>query len=287
MTRIGAKVRTVPTPLMSPSADRFSCWTATKTAERREWVALDEVLVELPDKLATEPDYVTLSGSGKPLLFSRLDELIAGIRQLTDTPIAVLNNGSLLWDSHVRRQIAGADLVIPLLDAGDQAKFSAVNRPHPDISFVRMLAGLIPFREGFAGQYWLEVFILGGYTALPAKARKIAERVRPIRPGRVQLNTVTRPPAEDFAQEVPQEHLEELAAHFEPQTEVVADFRGTQELPEFRASREAVLDLLSRRPCTVEDIAAGLGLHRNDVVKHIGELDAEGLLSKRRSGGRL
>ena len=79
----------------------------------------------MKEKLITKPDYITLSSSGEPTLYSRLDELIAGIRSMTDIPIAVLTNGSLLWKEEVRSQIVDAHLVIPSLDAGDSAMFEA------------------------------------------------------------------------------------------------------------------------------------------------------------------
>jgi len=53
--------------------------------------------------------------------------------------------------------------------------------------------------------------MLAGYTAISAEAQKRAECVRRIAPDRVQLNTVTRPPAEDYAMAVDRQRLEELA----------------------------------------------------------------------------
>ncbi|MGB8226550.1 MAG: HTH domain-containing protein, partial [Sedimentisphaerales bacterium] len=92
----------------------------------------------------------------------------------------------------------------------------------------------------------------------------------------VQVNTVTRPPAESFAEPVQREQLENLAAQLFEHSEVIADYRGVHKKQEFAAQREDVLTLLKRRPCSVEDIAAGLGLHRNEVLKYIEELSAEG-----------
>jgi len=261
--------------------------TTHKTVERREWVPLDDVIEELRGALSSRPDYITLSGSGEPTLYSRLDELIERIHALTDVPIAVLTNGSLLWDPEVRAQIAAADLVVPSLDAGDESLFRTVNRPHPSISFAQMLAGLVAFREEYRGAIWLEVFILGGYTAIPAEARRIAEHARTVRPDRVQLNTVTRPPAEEFAVAVDRARMDEIATYFDPPAEVVADYRGVHALPEFGATRAAVLELLARRPCSLEDIVEGLGAHRNEILKYVEELDGEGLLEKRRVDGRL
>jgi wyosine [tRNA(Phe)-imidazoG37] synthetase (radical SAM superfamily) len=261
--------------------------TTHKTVERREWVPLDDVIEELRGALTSRPDYITLSGSGEPTLYSRLDELIERIHTLTDVPVAVLTNGSLLWDPEVRAQIAAADLVVPSLDAGDESLFQAVNRPHPYISFAQMLAGLVALRREYRGQIWLEAFILGGYTAIPAEARRIAEHARGIRPDRIQLNTVTRPPAEEFAVAVDRARMDEIATYFDPPAEVVADYRGVHDLPEFGATRAAVLELLARRPCSLEDIVEGLGAHRNEILKFVEELDGQGLLDKRRVDGRL
>ncbi len=287
--RLGRSLGVDLVPFKTCTYDCIYCQlgrTTHKTTDRREWVALDEVLAELAGKLPTNPDYITLSGSGEPTLYSRLDELIAAVREMTSIPVAVLTNGSLLWQPEVRRQLAGAQLVIPSLDAGDAAMFGAVNRPDPRISFERMLDGLIAFREEFAGQYWLEVFLLAGYNALPAEVAKIARCARRIRPDRIQLNTVTRPPAEDYAMTVSAARLDELAKMFEPPAEVIADYRGVHAERDFAATRETVLQMLRRRPCTVTDIAEGLGIHRNEAIKYVEALLAAGAIERTTSAGK-
>ena len=85
---------------------------------------------------------------------------------------------------------ANADVVLPSLDAGDEFRFRAINRPHERISFAQMVEGLVEFRREFRGQYWLEVFLLDGYTALKFEVAKLAEWVKRIQPDKVQLNTV-------------------------------------------------------------------------------------------------
>ncbi len=288
--RLGRSLGVDLVPFKTCTYDCIYCQlgrTNNKTVERREWVPLDGVLAELKDKLATKPDYITLSGSGEPTLFSRLDELITGIRSMTDIPVAVLTNGSLLWREELRRQLMDAHLVIPSLDAGHASMFQAVNRPHESISFDRMLEGLIDFRNEYHGEYWLEVFLLAGHTVVNSEISKIAECVRRIKPDRVQLNTATRPTAEDYAVTVDARRMADLAARFEPPAEVIADYRGVHAQSEFEAGRESVLEMIQRRPCSLEDIADGLGMHRNQAIKYIEELNAEGLLEKRSSGGKL
>ncbi len=288
--RLGRSLGVDLVPFKTCSYDCIYCQlgrTTNKTVERREWAPLDDVLAELKDKLAARPDYITLSGSGEPTLYSRLDELIAGIRSMTDVPIAVLTNGSLLWQEEVRRQLMDAHLVIPSLDAGDDSMFQAVNRPHESISFERMLEGLIAFREEYHGEYWLEVFLLAGHTAIESEARKIIDCVGRIKPDRVQLNSATRPTAEDYAVMVDRVKMVDLASRFDPPGEIIADYRGVHAQSDFKAGRANVLEMIQRRPCSVEDIAAGLDMHRNEAIKYVEELDASGLLEKLSSGGKL
>ena len=288
--RLGRSLGVDLVPFKTCSYDCIYCQlgrTTCKTIDRKEWVPLADVVDELQKSLSSEPDYITLSGSGEPTLHSQVGELIARIKRITDVPVAVLTNGSLLWRDDVRQLLLGADLVIPSLDAGDATMFRLVNRPHEGISFEQMLAGLIGFRRQFRGRYWLEVFVLGAYTAIPAELSKLAKCVSRIHPDRVQLNTVTRPPAEKHAVGVSPERLAELSSFFQPPAEVIADFRDVHREAEFVAGREEILAMLRRRPCSVEDIAGGLGMHRNEVVKYIEELNAENLLDQSLIGDRL
>ncbi|MDX9860275.1 MAG: radical SAM protein [Rhodospirillales bacterium] len=262
--------------------------TSNKTLERREWVPLEAVLADLGGRLSSRPDYITLSGSGEPTLYSRIGELIDAIRAMTDIPIAVLTNGSLLWQPEVREELRDATLVIPSLDAGDAAMFQAVNRPHPDLEFDRMVDGLAAFRREFSGKYWLEVMLLAGHTALEAEVRKIAALVERIQPDRVQINTATRPTAETYAQAAVPARLRALAKLFSCPVDVVEnyDHRKTRTVLS-NADRTSVCELVRRRPCTVDDIADALQFHRLEVIKLLGKLQDEGTVGRCRAGGRV
>jgi wyosine [tRNA(Phe)-imidazoG37] synthetase (radical SAM superfamily) len=288
--RLGRSLGVDLVPFKTCTYDCIYCQlgrTTNKTVERREWAPLEDVLAELKEKLSTKPDYITLSGSGEPTLYSRIGELIERIKLMTNIPVAVLTNGSLLWQEEIRLQLINSDLVIPSLDAGDDCLFNAVNRPHEYISFDRMLEGLIKFRKVFLNQYWLEVFVLAGHTAIENEIRKIVDCAAKIKPDRIQLNTATRPPAEDYATMVDRDRLAELAVMFNPSAEVIADYRGVHAQIDFKAGRESVLEMIRRRPCSLDDISDGLGMHINEVLKYVEELDADGLVEKFLTGGKL
>jgi len=280
--RLGRSLGVDLVPFKTCTYDCIYCQlgrTTCKTVQRKQWVPLDRVLDELEERLSSRPDYITLSGSGEPTLYSRIGDLIEKVRSMTDIPVAVLTNGSLLWQKEVRRELMDAHLVIPSLDAGNPSMFRAVNRPDPAISFEQMLDGLITFGGDFHGEYWLEVFLLAGHTAIETEVAELAECVRHITPDRVQLNTVTRPPVDEFAVGVAPGRMDELAAVFDPPGEVIADVHGVHGRAEFSAGREDILNMLRRRPCSLDEIAEGLGMHRNEAVKFIEDLTSDRLLT--------
>lgn len=280
--RLGRSLGVDLIPFKTCSYDCIYCQlglTTNKTVERKEWVPLQTVLDDLKPKLALNPDWITLSGSGEPTLCSRLDELIDGIHEITNVPVAVLTNGSLLWQPELRRQILKADMVIPSLDGGDPKTFKTINRPASGISFKTMLEGLIAFRQEFKNPYWLEILLLEGINADGELLENLIRCAKEIEPDRIQLNTATRPPAEPSAHPVSPARMQEIAAQFSPAAEVIADYRNVHAQADFSSQKDAVMELLDRRPCTLDDITSGLGIHRNEAVKYIGELTEDGQLA--------
>jgi wyosine [tRNA(Phe)-imidazoG37] synthetase (radical SAM superfamily) len=281
--RLGRSLGVDLVPFKTCSYDCIYCQlgrTTCKTIERREYFPIGPMLVELEKKLAAgpAPDYITLAGSGEPTLNARIGELITAIKKLTSINVAVLTNGSLLWMPDVRQELSRADLVVPSLDAGDSQLFNDVNRPHPAIDFDAMIEGLIQFTEKFSKPVWLEVLLLSGITGVSAEVEKIAGLTRRIRPQRVQLNTVSRPPCEQFAHSLNAEQLEAFATLFEVPSEVVSDSSEHASPGESAndVSDGDVLALISRRPSTAQGVAAGLGLHVNDAIKRLRHLCKQG-----------
>jgi wyosine [tRNA(Phe)-imidazoG37] synthetase (radical SAM superfamily) len=271
-------------PFKTCSLDCIYCQigcTTKKTTKRKEWAPLDEALAEMKKKLPCEADYVTLSGSGEPTLHAHTGEAIRRIKTMTSIPVAVLTNGTLLWREDVRTDLLAADLVVPSLDAGDEAMFQAVNRPDPSITFEKHVAGLEAFRREFDGQYWLEIVLLAGHNVTDTEVGKLAAVAERLTPDRIQLNTAVRPPAESYATAVSVDRLEEIAIRFRPRAEVVAapNIETTSQNP---AARDEIVSLLKRRPCTLDDIVQGLGIHRKEAAKYIEHLVSEGRASTSR-----
>jgi wyosine [tRNA(Phe)-imidazoG37] synthetase (radical SAM superfamily) len=252
--------------------------TKEKTVIRKEYVPVDEVLDEIKDWLATkgEADYITLSGSGEPTLHSGFGRVLAFLKEIT-IPSVLLTNGTMFSIPEVREAASYADIVKVSLSVWDQHSFHLVNRPHEQMQFQQFMDGLMDFRSQFNGEMWLEVFLLYGINSMPKDVEKIAAYAKKIQPDRIQLNTVTRPPAEDFAEALLQNQMVDLAGLFEPAAEVIKEFNSTN-CSHHKVTEDNILDMLKRRPCTNVHIATVFGLHTHEVAKYLGKLLHENLI---------
>jgi len=260
--------------------------TTEKSTVRRSFFELSAVLGELKTKLAQGicADYVTIGGSGEPTLNSQVGELIDGIRSLTEIPVAVITNGTLLYRPDVRAECAKADLVIPSLDAGDAASFEAVNRPARDISIERLVSGLAQFRREFSGQIWLEVFLIEGMNTNPEQIEEMRRHIERIGPDRVQLNSAVRPAAEQGIHAISHERLAAIARRLGGNCEIVGAARRAPAGSHAERTAQDVLSMLKRRPCSLDDICSGLTIHRHEAVKHIEQLLSQGQVDEERQG---
>lgn len=286
--RLGRSLGVDLVPFKTCTFDCAYCQLGRTTdlrVDRRVWVDPSAVLARVRERLAAAPDIITIAGSGEPTLHTGLGEVVRGIKAMTDIPLAVLTNGSLLGEAVVQHDLAEADIVIPSLDAPDEDLFRLVNRPHPSLRFADVVAGMVAFREAYRGRIWLEVMLLGGVTGMPSEVRRLAAVAATIRPDRIQLNTVVRPPAESFVSPVARPRLDEFAALFVPAADVVAP--AVRTITGLAVDRADVLALIAHRPCTVGDVAAGLGIHRSQAIKALAALTAEGSASHSIHDGRL
>jgi len=204
----------------------------------------------------------------------------------TDCPIAIITNGTLFADPQVRADCCKADVVLPSLDAGDAATFDRINRPHEDICFEGFVAGLCEFRDEYAGQIWLEVFLVDSVNTSDDQIDKISRIIRKIRPDKVQLNTAVRPTTEAGAGQVDRQRLCQIARRIAPNAEVIADFDLEGEGPGVLPDADAVLEMLKRRPCSLDDICHGLGLSREKATGHVATLEALNRITRRVKGGK-
>jgi len=262
--------------------------TARTTVQRADYTPVEAVVEEVRARLeqGAEPDWITLGGSGDPTLHASFGRVAEGIRRFTSVPICLLTNGGLFGNPEVRAACAEVDLVVPNLDAADEEAFQRINRPHPGTTLEGVVSGLEALRAESKGQIWLEVFLVLGLNSSDTDIEQFNALISRIRPDRIQLNTAVRPPAEATVRPVPRERLEEICSMMGERAEVIADVDALQGMPESAATAELVLEMLRRRPCTIEDIATGLAIHRHEAIKLVRTLLEGGQVAGQRQGER-
>ena len=288
--RLGASLGIDLTPYKTCSYDCVYCQlgrTTNKTVERKEYVQKDSVITELKSLLAAleSPkkaiDYITFSGSGEPTLNSAIGALISEFKAITNVPVAVLTNGSLLYQEDVRDELRRADLVIPSLDAVTEEVFQKVNRPHPSLTVENVIDGIKEFSNSFDGETWLEIMLVKGINDGQDEIERMVQVVDDMNLMRIQLNTVIRPPSEKFALPLDVDEMQQIKEKLGEKAEVVAHFDRKKEKVYKGDVETEILTMLHCRPCTVSDISDALSLHRNEVIKYIEQLQKNDRIKSR------
>lgn len=292
--RLGLSLGVDVVPFKTCTHDCIYCQlgrTTRRTAERAEWVPAEAVLSQVKEALRTgpAPEVISFAGSGEPTLHLGIGRMIEGIKALTGIPVVILTNGSLFHLPEVRRACALADVVVPSLDAGTEAVFQRVNRPEPGMTLAGHVDGLCAFRREFGRQLWLEIMLVEGVNASDDEIAAMRVQVERIRPDRVQLNTVVRPPAEPDAGGVSRERLAAICGMFGGPCDVVASFSSRHagaggESARVPHSGDDVLAMIRCHPCTADDVAAGLGISREQADGYLAALTADGRIRRRTMG---
>ncbi len=232
-------------------------------------------------------DSITLAGSGEPTLARSLGPVLSFIkREYPEYTLSVLTNGSLLADRDVQKELLPADRVIPTLTTAFQKTFERIHNPHPSLKIDAIIRGMEEFRARYRGALWLEVFVVPGLNTTEEELAGLRSAIDRIEPDCVQLNTVDRPPAEDWVEPATEEELERVSRRLgRPDTALYG--RRLPISPAMHGmprSINLILRTLQRRPSTVEDLVRTTGMSGGEVVKVLGALEHAGKITSQRMG---
>lgn len=263
--RLGQSLGVDPIPLKTCNWNCVYCQLGRSvplTNERREYFDRQDILAEVGTALAArkpgEIDWVTFVGSGEPTLHIGLGWLIQETKMLTDLPVAVITNGALFYLPEVRKEVAAADAVLPTLDAGNERLYRKINRPHPDITFERLLAGLIAFRREYRGKLWVEVMLVRGLNDTEEALREIANILDRVQPDEIHVNLPTRPPVETWVQPPDKEGLLRAQAILGDVARLVHPASGTFDLSRYETVVDAVIGIITRHPMREDELVRTL-----------------------------
>lgn len=87
--RLGRSLGVDVVPFKTCTYDCVYCQlgpTTHKTVFRQRWLEPADVVARVREKIDSNPDIITLAGSGEPTLYDGLGEVIAGIKELSGIP---------------------------------------------------------------------------------------------------------------------------------------------------------------------------------------------------------
>ena len=225
---------------------------------RKDYAPPGEIMTEVRQALKVhkpgEIDWVTFVGSGEPTLHTNIGWLIKQVKALTEIPVGVITNGSLLYDPQIRDELTTADAVLPTLDAGTPTLYRQINRPHPAATFERLVSGLVDFRRAYSGQLWVEVMLVRGLNDTEQALQDIASVLTQVEPDEIHISLPTRPPAETWVQPANEEGVMRALAILGEVARALHPASGSFDLSGCENLAEAVISIITRHPMREEEL---------------------------------
>ena len=277
-------------PILAKTCTYMCCYcqlgmTSELTLDRHSQFPPEGILEEMGRVLeVSDVDHVTFVGDGEPTLSSDLGMLISEVKARWDLPVAVITNGSLLWDPEVCADLMKADKVLPTLSAGSEHAWRRLHRPHPALDFEQVRDGVRTFARDFTGEIWLEVMLVRGVNDGEDDLERLRHVIDGIEHDRIDITGPTRPPTEPWVR--PPETSGILRAQRALGTDraLTREADGTFDVSSYGSDRDAIMDIGSRHPLSREvaqDIAA-----RMDGEADLVEMSFRGELVEVRYQGR-
>jgi wyosine [tRNA(Phe)-imidazoG37] synthetase (radical SAM superfamily) len=230
--------------------------------ERKVYVPPKEIISEVKTALTShqpgEIDWITFVGSGEPTLHAGIDRLIKEVKEFTNIPVAVITNGSLLFEQSVRDALYQADAVLPSLDAGTPQLYKKINRPHPSVPFERYVNGLISFRQDYESQFWVEVMLINGLNDTQEALTDIAKILTDVQPDKIHIGMPTRPPVEAWVKPPDEEGIMRAIAILGEVAQVIHPQEGLFDLSGSENAVDAIIGIITRHPMSEDQLLSAL-----------------------------
>lgn len=234
--------------------------TRIYVTERREFFPREEILAEIKQAIdgSAAIDWITFVGSGETTLYKGLGWLIREIKKITDIPVAVITNGSLLSFEEVRDELLQADAVLPSLNAGSAELFDRIDRPAPGFTYERHIEGLIEFRKVYHGMLWVEVMLIAGMNDSAEALQDIALVLEKVKPDTVHLVLPTRPSTESSVRLPSENAIARARFILSHVVKVVHPVKGSMNLKSTADIIETVIAITKRHPLQERELRNAL-----------------------------
>ena len=139
-----------------------------------------------------EFDVLTITSNGEPTLYPYLDELV---NNLSEYKLLILSNSSTIDNEKIQNTLTKFNIVKLSLDAVTPAIFKKIDRPLEGIDIEKIIKGIVDFRKRFQNELVIEILVVKGVNDKKEEFEELNRVLNMIKPDRVDLGTIDRPPA--------------------------------------------------------------------------------------------
>jgi len=221
-------------------------------------VSVEQVTTALKQALEEHKDidFITLTANGEPTLYPHLSELIDEINVFKGkTKTLILSNAATIDDLKIQEALLKLDEVKLSLDCATQKCLKKLDRSHSGIEVENIKAGMLEFKSKYSGPLVIEILIVKTLNDSEEEIAKLNEFLLKLQPTRIDIGTIDRPPAFDV-KPVSYEELLYISHLFDSMLPVYIASRKKADISSDSYSYEEILETLSKRPLTQEDIEA-------------------------------
>jgi len=176
--------------------------TKNLTIKRRKFYDVSSILNELIPVLnrlgEKSIDYITFVPDGEPTLDINLGKIAREIREITDIPLAILTNSSLLFMEDVRNDLTYFNLVSLKIDSVIDKIWRKINRPYGKLDINKILEGIIEFRDIYNGKIITETMIIKNINDSIENFKSNIDFISSIDVDKAYISIPIRPPAEKW-----------------------------------------------------------------------------------------
>lgn len=249
-------------------------------------VTLGEFLLECPT-----PDFITVSGSGEPTLWSGLGSFLEDAGDSCSIPLAVITNSSTLHLPQVRNALHKCHVVVPTLNTVDETTFVRLHQPAKGLSAAQCAKGIRLLRQETNVEVWLEVMLIPGVNDDEVGLVALAAAIASINPHQVQIGTVDRPGRMTrIAQASPEKLLEAreiLASSGVPTVLMTHVALPSSTKPFGKSMKNAMSSMLRLRWVRYNELAPVLGVSSDELDKELENMRLLGELEEQLLGEEL
>jgi len=234
-------------------------------------VAVDEIVSAL--KLALKEhdgvDFITLTANGEPTLYPNLSKLIDEIDKFKgDMRTLILSNSSKIDEPEVQDSLLKFDEVKLSLDCATQKCLKRLDRSHFSIDVEKIKSGMLEFKSKYKGSLIVEILVVNKLNDNKDEIDKINEYLLKLKPTRIDIGTIDRPPAFNI-KPVTYEKLLEISQLFDSSLPVYIASRKKADIKASSYNESQILATLKKRPLTLEDIEALLDDNSQKIFQNL------------------